>query len=198
MAASRGPHSSLPPQDSAPDADTLFARCRQGDSVASEKLLALMYSELHALASGYMRGQPAGHTLQPTALVNEAYLKLSRRPPGEWQGRAHFMGMAARAMRSVLIDHARARAVRSHTSIDEPSALDQIVISYEGRSFDLIALDVALTELALFDPMMAKAVELRFFGGLTVDEVAEVLRISKRTLEREWQATRAWLYKEVS
>jgi RNA polymerase sigma factor (TIGR02999 family) len=136
--------------------------------------------------------------LQPTALVNEAYIKLSGSDPVEWNDRGHFIAMAARAMRSVLVDHARARAVRSQTQVGEPSALDQIVVTYEDRAFDLLALDLALDRLADFDPRMARAVELRFFGGLSVDEVAKVMGVAKRTLEREWAAARAWLFQELS
>lgn len=187
------------PQDVPLDTDLglLFERFRQGDGAATQKLHALIYSELHELARRYMRGQPPGHTLQPTALVNEAYLKLSRQPPEDWRDRSHFVAVAACAMRSVLIDHARARG-RREVGFEDASAIDQILVAYEDRALDLLALDSALDRLAQFDPMMARAVELRFFGGLSVDEVAEVMRISKRTLEREWKVTRAWLFQAIS
>ena len=175
----------------------LLDRFSQGDPQASEKLLALLYSELHRLAESFMRHQPADHTLQATALVNEAFLRLSRGKTRNWPSRARFLSTAARAMRCVLIDHARARLVRRRVP-DEPSALDRVLVTYQDRVLDLLALDEALEKLAGFDPRMARAVELRFFAGLTMDEVAQILEIPKRTLEREWEATRTWLFEEMS
>jgi RNA polymerase sigma factor (TIGR02999 family) len=175
----------------------LLERFSAGDPAASEKLLSLLYSELHRLAESFMRKQPSGHTLQATALVNEAFVRISRGKSRGWQDRAGFMSACARAMRCVLIDHARARRARPAAKL-EPSALDMVLVSYENRVLDLLALDEALKKLAKFDARMAQAVELRFFAGLPMDEVARVLEIPKRTLEREWAATRVWLFEEMS
>jgi RNA polymerase sigma factor (TIGR02999 family) len=186
-----------------PEVATLLAQFRHGDTLASDKLLALLYSELHQLAKAMMHGRSAGHTLQATALVHEAYVKLAGNHEKPWNDRAHFLAVAAKAMRCVLIDHARAkmRAKRDagieHSRLDE-NAIDQIVITYEDRALDLLALDEALERLARFDPLMARAVELRFFGGLDVADVAQTLGIQRRTLERQWAATRAWLFQEIS
>lgn len=169
----------------------------RGDPQASEQLMALLYQELYRLAKSFMAEQPAGHTLQATSLVNEAYLRLSDRRGRNFENRLHLMSSAARAMRCVLIDHARSRAVRKRER-REPSALDRVLVTYEDRVLDLVALDDALRKLASFAPQMATAVELRFFAGLTMSEVAEALGMSKRTLEREWEATRAWLFQEMA
>lgn len=171
----------------------------RGDPQASEQLMALLYQELYRLAKSFMAEQPAGHTLQATSLVNEAYLRLSDKHSRNFDNRLHLMSSAARAMRCVLIDHARSRAVRRRErERREPSALDRVVVTYEDRVLDLVALDDALRKLASFAPQMATAVELRFFAGLTMNEVAEALGMSKRTLEREWEATRAWLFQEMA
>ena len=177
---------------------SLLERIESGDSDAGQKLLAFLYTELHELAESYMRGQPRDHTLQATALVNEAYLKMGPIAGKQFKDRARFMGFAAKAMRSVLVDHARAKARRKRTPPGESSALDQVMLTYEENALDLVALDEALSRLQEFDEKMAQAVELRFFAGQSMEEIAKVLGISKRSLERDWSAARAWLLQEVA
>ena len=161
-----------------------------------EELLAELYAELRRRAGNVMRGQPAEHTLQPTALVHEAYLKLCGDDSG-WEDRRHFLAAASQAMRHGLVDHARGRTRQKRTPPGEKVPLDRILVTYEDRALDLLALDEALTRLAEADGDMAKAVELRFFGGLSMEETAKVLEMPKRSLERRWKATRAWLHAEV-
>lgn len=180
----------------------LLSRSESGDDVAREQLLARLYTELRSLALSFMHGQPAGHTLQATALVHEAYLKIERSQLPRIKSRAHFMAAAARAMRCVLIDHARKRRATERIDDDEDgervmSALDQVVTSYEERAVDLAALDRALQQLAAVDERMARAVDLRFFGGLGVEETASLLGMNLRTFEREWSVTRRWLLREL-
>ncbi len=144
-----------------------------------------------------MRGQPVGHTLQTTALVHEAFLRLSQGKEYAWDDRASFLNAAAQAMRWTLIDHARNRNSRPQDD-DDGGALDRVVLTYEDRVFDLLALDESLKELAADDPTMARVVELRFFAGMPMDEIASLLKIPLRTLERDWAATRARLFDELS
>ena len=188
----------MPPQAAAADVDAMLKQFSEGDPKASEQLLSLLYSELHELAARMMADQPRGQTLQATALVNEAYLRLAKTRGRTWEGRAHLMSVAGLAMRHVLIDHARKRALHRPAPSDSPSALDQILVTYQDKVFDLLALDEALKKLAEFAPEMSRAVELRFFAGLPFDEVADVLEMPKRTFERRWEATRAWLFEELS
>ncbi len=168
-----------------------------GDRGAADRLFPLLYDALHDLAQRYLRRERADHTLSPTALVHEAYLKLVDQSRVDWQGKTHFMGVGAQAMRRILVDHARARqrlkrgAGRARIRLDEEVALSA------DRDEDLIAVDEALARLAKIDPRQTAIVELRFFGGLTVEEVAEVLQVSKRTVEAEWTAVRAWLRREL-
>lgn len=145
-----------------------------------------------------MRGQPACHTLQATALVHEVLLKMWGETDPPWEDRARFLAAASKAMRHVLIDHARARARDKRQAPGERLPLDAITAAYEARAGDLIALDEALDRLGAFDPLMARAVELRFFGGLSVEDSARILDIPLRTLERRWAVVRAWLHAEVS
>lgn len=178
----------------------LLDRSARGDSAARDRLLLLLYAELRHIASALV-GRDRRASLQATELVHEAYLKLAGSALSKVRDRAHFMHAAARAMRCILIDHRRASAVRPRTldAGDEgASPLDRIVVTFEERAIDLSALDRALERLSSFDPRMAKAVELRFFAGQGMQETAELLGMSLRQLEREWQATRAWLLKEVS
>jgi RNA polymerase sigma factor (TIGR02999 family) len=174
----------------------MLQRFGEGDPKASEGLMSLLYSELHRLAEFYMSDQPGGHTLQATALVSEAYLRLLGSRDRTWNSRRHLMTAAAKAMRCVLVDHARKRADRTAMETDF-RALDRVLVTYESRAVDLLALERALEELAQHSPRMAQAVELRFFAGLEMDEVADILEMPKRTLEREWELTRAWLYERV-
>jgi RNA polymerase sigma factor (TIGR02999 family) len=178
-------------QDSLPE---LLARVDRGDERASAALMELVYGELRALAATYARSQQAGHTLQPTALVHEAFLKLVDQPLESWESRAHFFAVAAKAMRQVLTDHARARATRKRGGDEwQRVTLDDRAITSSGGDVDLIALDDALTELAQYDERKHRVVELRFFGALTVEETARILGLSTTTIESEWRAARAWL-----
>jgi RNA polymerase sigma factor (TIGR02999 family) len=180
------------------EVSSLLQRLGSGDDEASQRLLALLYLELHDLAVGCMKGQPPGHTLQATALVHEAYLRMNLKRAQRFDDRPRFMAFAAKAMRCVLVDHARAKSRQKRSPPGEQLPLDQIVVTYEAHALDLVALDEALSRLARFDETMAKAVELRFFGGLEMEEIADLLGMRKRTLERQWRATRAWLLEEVS
>ena len=174
-----------------------LARWQGGDETALEKLVPLVYQELHRLASRYMRSERSGHLLQTTALVNEAYLRLHQTDHIHWQDRNHFYAIAARAMRRVLVDFARARKQHKRNggrqvSLDEALAIDG------DRSADVVALDDALTTLAKLDRRQSQIVELRFFGGLTELHIARVLGISPRTVSSEWRLARSWLLRELS
>lgn len=168
-----------------------------GEHEAPERMMSLLYSELHRLAEWYMAEQPESQTLQATALVSEAYLRLLGNRGRTWNNRKHMMAAAAKAMRWVLVDHARKRASRKAVESDS-RALDRVLVTYESRAINMIALDDALKELAEISPKMARAVELRFFAGRTMDEVADVLEMPKRTLEREWETARLWLFARMS
>ena len=172
----------------------LLRRMDQGDAEASEQLLGLVYGELHELARGFMGGERGEHTLQPTALVHEAWLRLHGDDTPEFADRAHFMALAARAMRRILIEHARRRDAQKRgggSVAREP--LDEALAAYEHRSADLLALDEALEELEELDPQLVCIVEQRFFAGATNGEVAQVLGVSERTIERGWKTAKAWL-----
>lgn len=175
----------------------LLLAWRDGDQAALEKLTPLVYAELHRLAKGYMLGERSGHTLQTTALINEAYLRLIDWKNVRWQGRAHFFGVAAQFMRRILVDFARERHYAKRGGAAQQVSLDEAVTIHQDRSAELIALDEALKSLAEIDPRKSQIVELRFFGGLSAKETAEVLQISQRTVEREWNSARTWLYREL-
>jgi RNA polymerase sigma-70 factor (ECF subfamily) len=175
----------------------LLEQIQTGSQLAREELLPLLYEELHAIAQRLMRGQSPGHTLQTTALVNEALLKIFKDDPSSWETRAHFLGFAAHAMRSVLVDHARSKGRIKRSPLGQRVPLDELVASYEERSIDLVALDEALEQMAALDPRMVRLVELRFFGGRTMAETAEILGVPMRTAEREWRTARAWLKVEL-
>jgi RNA polymerase sigma-70 factor, ECF subfamily len=168
-----------------------------GDQAALERLTPLVYAELRRLAKGYMFGERPGHTLQTTALINEAYMRLIDWKNVRWQGRAHFFGVAAQVMRRILVDFARARHYAKRGGAAQQVSLDEAVTIHEDRSAELIALDEALKSLAEIDPRKSQVVELRFFGGLSAKETAEALKVSLRTVEREWNSARAWLYREL-
>jgi len=168
-----------------------------GDSEAAAKLMPLLYDELHRLAVYYMRSERVGHTLQPTALVNEAYLRLVDQRESNWQNRAHFIAAAAQAMRRVLIDHARSKQRVKRGGMQVKVPLEDVAIAAEEQVQDLIALDAALDRLAEVDIRQSKIVELRYFGGLTVEQTAEVLGISAPTVKRDWAVARAWLHREL-
>jgi RNA polymerase sigma-70 factor, ECF subfamily len=168
-----------------------------GDQAALEKLTPLVYAELHRLAKGYMFGEQPGHTLQTTALINEAYLRLIDWKNVRWQNRAHFFGVAAQVMRRILVDFARARHSIKRGGAAQQVSLDEAVTIHGTRSAEFITLDEAINSLAEIDRRKSQVVELRFFGGLTAKETAEVLKVSQRTVEREWNLARAWLYREL-
>ena len=167
-----------------------------GDPTALERLMPLVYGELRKLAASYLRAERSGHTLQPTALVHEAYLRLVDQRSVNWQNRAHFFGIAAQMMRRILVDHARRRqaAKRDAAAYRLPTLSGAESVA---RDPELLALDEALTGLAALDAEQARIVELRFFGGLTVEETAEVTGVSPATVKREWQTARAWLAREI-
>ena len=168
-----------------------------GDQAALEKLTPLVYAELRRLAKGYMFGERPGHTMQTTALINEAYLRLIDWENVRWQSRAHFFGVAAQVMRRILVDFARSRHSARRGGGAQQISLDVAITIHEDRSAELIALDDALKSLAKIDPRKSQVVELKFFGGLSAEETAEALKVSKRTVEREWSLARAWLYREL-
>lgn len=174
-----------------------LARWQDGDETALENLVPLVYQELHRLASRYMRGERSGHLLQTTALVNEAYLRLHETNRMDWQDRNHFYATAARAMRRVLVDFARARKQHKRNGGRQVS-LDAALTIDGDRSADVVALDDALTALATLDRRQSQIVELRFFGGLTEPHIAQVLGISPRTVSSEWRLARSWLLRELN
>jgi RNA polymerase sigma factor (TIGR02999 family) len=169
-----------------------------GDQAALDELLPLVYNELRRQARRYMRAQPAGHTLQTTALVHEAYLRLVGQSSVEWKGRGHFFGVAAKAMRSILVDHARARSAAKRGGPVSAITLDEGGIAGPQAIVDVLALDEALGRLAELDPRKSQLVELRYFGGLGIEEAAAVLGVSPATVKREWITARAWLRRELS
>ncbi|GMU82659.1 MAG: sigma-70 family RNA polymerase sigma factor [Phycisphaerales bacterium] len=175
----------------------LLADLGRGDRAAAGQLLPLVYEQLRALASSYFRGQRADHTLQPTALVHEAYMKLVNQTSAQWNDRAHFFAVAARAMRQVLVNHALAANADKRGGGRTRILLADDLAPTPESEFDPIALDDALTRLGKMDERKAKVVELRFFSGLAVDEVAHVLGVSKSTVEADWRLARAWLSKEL-
>jgi len=176
----------------------LLVAWNNGDQEALARLVPLVEAELHRLARLYLSREREGHTLQPTALVNEAYLKLIDWKAVEWKNRAHFIGVAAEMMRHILIDHALRRRRQKRGGQAVLVSLTSAGREAKEPTVDIIALHDALNELAKFDPRKSKVVELRFFGGLTVEETAEVLQISHRTVEREWTMAKAWLLRELS
>ena len=162
-----------------------------------DSLLPVVYQELRRLAAGYIRHEKPGQTLQPTALVHEAYLRLMKDRPERWQNRAHFCAIAAHSMRQILIERARARGALKRGGAQPRVTLDEALVAGGERSFDLLALDEALERLAQMDPEQARLVELRFFGGLTVEETADAMNISPATVKRHWTVARAWLAREL-
>lgn len=179
------------------DITTLLGKLARGDQGAEAELIPLVYEELHRLAARYMRREKQGHTLQTTALVNEAYLRLVRQQCANWQNKASFLGLAAKLMRRILVDHARLRRQIKRGGGYQKLALDEALYVSETRSHDLLALDDALSTLAKLDPRQSEIVEMRFFGGLTEDEIAATLKISPRTVRRDWNIAKAWLYMQL-
>ena len=169
----------------------------QGDQGAREALIPLVYDELRRLARRYLRRERPDHTLQSAALVNEAYLRLIRQDQPQWQNSAHFFGVAAQLMRHILVDHARNRAAAKRGAGAPRLTLDPDVALPQARDVDLVALDDALNQLAALDPQQSRLVELRFFGGLSIEETSVVLGVSPATVKREWATARAWLQREM-
>ncbi len=169
----------------------------RGEPGALDRLLPAVQKELHRVARGYMRRERPDHTLQATALVNEAYLRLVDQTRVTWKNRAHFIAVAARLMRRILVDHARHRAAKKRGGPDLRLTLASDVAAPDEKNVDLVALDTALEKLEALEPRQARVVELRFFGGLTREEAAEALDVSPVTVKRDWIAARAFLYREL-
>ena len=169
-----------------------------GDAHALESLLPLVYEELHRQAVRFFNRERAGHTLQPTALVNEVYLRLINQHEVSWQNRAQFFGIAAQMMRRVLVSHARGRQAQKRGGAAEHIMLEEGVAEAPQRDLNLLGLDDALSRLETMDPEKGRMVELRFFCGLSVEETAEVMGVSPRTIDRQWQTAKAWLHREIS
>jgi RNA polymerase sigma-70 factor, ECF subfamily len=180
------------------DITQLLADLTGGDKEALDKLLPLVYDELRRLADRYLRRERDDHTLQATALVHEAYLRLIDQKEVRWQNRAHFFGVAAQMMRRILVDHARALQTTKRGSGGLKLALDDVVELADEQATDMVALDEALTALEAFDPQKSRIVELRFFGGLSIEETAEVMGLGTATVTRQWRTAKAWLYKAVT
>ncbi|HWQ32272.1 MAG TPA: sigma-70 family RNA polymerase sigma factor [Blastocatellia bacterium] len=176
----------------------LLQRWSDGDQSALDELLPLVYDELRRMARRYMGQQPVGHTLQTTALIHEAYLRLVGQEEKRWENRAHFFGVAAQAMRHILVDYARARGAAKRGGAARAVSLEEAAIVSDERAAELVALDEALAELALLSPRQSQVVELRYFGGLSVTETAEVLQISTDTVTRDWNQAKAWLFRVLN
>lgn len=180
------------------DVTLLLVEASRGDRGAVDALLPHVYKELRRLAGGYMKREREGHTLDATGLVHEAYMRLVDQSRVEWQNRSHFFGIAATAMRRILVDHARARqADKRGGGIEHAEIVDDLVASDE-RGDELIAVDEALERLAVWDPVKSRVVELRFFGGLSIEECAEVMEVSVATVNRHWRMAKAWLHGELT
>lgn len=171
----------------------LLINWRNGDKAALDQLMPLVYEELRRLARRFMGRERRDHTLQTSALINEAYLRLVDRETANWQNRAHFFAVAAQVMRNILIDHARSYHYEKRRGGAQKVPLDDAMIFTEERAAELVALDDALTSLAAVDPRKSQIIELRFFGGLNIDETAEMIGLSPTTVQREWRAAKAWL-----
>ena len=176
----------------------LLQRWSDGDRAALDQLLPLVYDELRRMARRYMGQQPDGHTLQTTALIHEAYLRLLGQEEKHWENRAHFFGVAAQAMRHILVDYARARQTAKRGGEARAVTLDEAAFVSDERAAEVVALDDALAELAQLSLRQSQVVELRYFGGLSVIEVAAVLQVSTDTITRDWNQAKAWLYRALS
>lgn len=183
--------------DPAAGVTQLLEKWSNGDRAALDELMPLVYGELRRLAGGYLRRERQNHTLQPTALVNEAYLLLVDQNQAKWQNRAQFIGVAAEMMRRILVDHARAHQAAKRGGPQFTVALSEADRFAGQPEADLLAIHDALNELASLDTQQSRIVELRFFGGLTIEETAEVLKVSHATVERDWKMARAWLRREL-
>jgi RNA polymerase sigma factor (TIGR02999 family) len=180
------------------DVTRLLVDWSNGSKQALEDLMPLVYDELRRLAGRYLRHERPGHTLQSTALVHEAFLRLVDQKSVRWQNRAHFFGVAAQMIRRILVDHARSHQTAKRGADAPKLSLDEALATPEQRDMDLVALDDALNGLAKIDPQQSRIVELRFFGGLSIEETAEVLGISPATVKRDWVIAKSWLYRDLA
>lgn len=176
----------------------LLIQWRNGDRDSLDRLIPLVYDELRLIAGRFLRHERPSHTLQSTALVHEAFLRLVDQTRTDWQSRAHFFGVAATVIRDILVDHARARQTAKRGGPTPALSLDEAVAFPQDRDLELIAVDDALLSLSRFDPQQSRIVELRFFAGLSIEETAEVLRISASTVKRDWILAKAWIYHTLS
>lgn len=204
MENDRQPQSQLPAKTAAAAGQSATAEITRwltstptGEAQALEKILPLVYHELHEQAVRFFGRERSGHTLQPTALVNEVYLRLLGQQQASWQNRAHFFGVAAQMMRRILVSHARSRRAAKRGGAEQRITLDPGVAAAPERDVNLLALDEALKNFEAIDPERSRMVELRFFSGLTVQETAEVMGISPRSVDRQWQIAKAWLHREM-
>jgi len=170
----------------------------RGDKESLDKLMPVVYDELRRQAARYLRREQAGHTLQTTALIHEAYVRLVDQRNVQWQNRAHFFGIAAQMMRRILVDHARTKKRAKRGGSDIRVSLDDATVAVKGQDLDVVAVDEALSRLEQIDKQQSRVVELRFFSGLTVEETAEVMGISPATVKRDWSMAKAWLHRELS
>src|SRR6266567_4504792 len=187
----------MEPREPTHDVTQLLRAWGQGDQAALDRLMPLVYQELRRIAKRHMLHERPGHTLQTTALANEVYLRLVDVQKVSWQDRAHFFAICANTMRRILVDFARSRGYQKRGGGEEPLSLDESLDVAGGPRSDLLAVDDALTRLAAHDPRKSQVVELRFFGGLSVEETAEALKISPETVMRDWKMAKAWLYREL-
>lgn len=183
--------------ESSPNITQMLLAWSSGDEQALDKLIPIVHDELHRIAARHMKGERRGHILQTTALLNEAFEKLVERKNVQWKNRAHFFAIAAQIMRRILIDHARTSLRAKRGQRGQKISLDQVALVSESRAEELISLDRALIELAEIDPRKSRIVELKFFGGLTTEEIAELEDVSSRSVEREWRKAKAWLYDAI-
>jgi RNA polymerase sigma-70 factor (ECF subfamily) len=179
------------------EVSVLLRAWSEGDQSALDQLIPIVYAELHRLARRHLRRERSDHSLQTTALVNEAYMRLVDYKRMQWQDRAHFFAVSSQAMRRILVDHARRHNIKRGGNVQHVSLEEAVIVGGE-EEIDLVALDRALTGLARMDPRKAQVVEMRFFGGLSVEETAEVLRVTPMTVKRDWRAAKAWLCRELA
>ncbi len=180
------------------DVTALLRQISNGNRDAVEELVPLLYNDLRRMAAYYLRRERRGHTLQPTALVHEVYLRLLDQKDVRWQNRSHFFGVAAQLMRRILVDYARSHQAAKRGGALPKISLEQVIVTSKERASELVTLDETLTRLASIDPQQARIVELRVFGGLTVEETAELLDVSPATVKRDWTMAKAWLRREIS
>jgi RNA polymerase sigma-70 factor, ECF subfamily len=185
------------------DASLLLRAWAGGDATALDKLVAILHPELHRIAHHYMRNEREGHSLQTTALVNEAYVRLVDYKRMQWQDRAHFFAVSSQVMRRILVENARRHNLKRgggvpHISLDETALVTPEAMATPEKEANLLALDAAMNNLARIDPRKVQVVEMRFFGGLSVEETAEVLKVSAVTVKRDWRAAKLWLYRELT